>query len=80
MKLEKYFVLNKYLLSLFGVNNFKELQQKLKDIQERIDNDGRTYFVNTLITSFNKKILVDDFLKNILFKVKKEVINYELCL
>ena len=55
MKVEKYLILNKYLLSLFGVNDFKELQQKLKDVQEGIDSDGRTYFVNTLIASFDKK-------------------------
>jgi len=53
MKIEKYFVLNKYLLSLFGVEDFRELQQKLKDAHEGTDTDGRTYFVNTLISSFS---------------------------
>jgi len=78
MKVEKYLILNKYLLSLFGVNDFKELQQKLKDVQEGIDSDGRTYFVNTLIASFDKKkILEYDLLRydsNIQEYVRK--INY----
>jgi len=64
MKIERYFVLNKYLLSLFGVDDFKDLQQKLKDAQEGIDSDGRTYFVNTLISAFsNRKISEEDLLR-----------------
>jgi hypothetical protein len=31
MKIEKYLVLNKYLLSLFGVSEFKELQRELAE-------------------------------------------------
>lgn len=31
MNIEKYLVLNEYLLSLFGVDDFKALQEKLKD-------------------------------------------------
>ena len=31
MNIEKYLVLNKYLLSLFGVSDFKDLQEKLKE-------------------------------------------------
>ena len=30
MNIEKYFVLFKYLLNLFGVNTFKDLQERLK--------------------------------------------------
>jgi len=64
MKIERYFVLNKYLLSLFGVDDFKDLQQKLKDAQEGVDSDGRTYFVNTLISAFsNRKISEEDLLR-----------------
>jgi len=79
MKLEKYFILNKYLLSLFGVNDFKELQQKLKDIPEGTDSNGRTFFVNVLRSSFeNRKITEEDLLRydlNIQEYVKK--INYK---
>jgi len=64
MKIERYFVLNKYLLSLFGVDDFKDLQQKLKDAQEGVDSDGRTYFVNTLISAFsNRKISEENLLR-----------------
>jgi len=64
MKIEKYFVLNKYLLSLFGVKDFKELQQKLKDSHEGTDTEGRTYFVNTLISAFsNVKISERELLR-----------------
>jgi len=31
MNIEEYLVLNKYLLSLFGVSDFKDLQEKLKE-------------------------------------------------
>jgi len=30
MNIEKYLVLNEYLLSLFGVSDFRDLQEKLK--------------------------------------------------
>jgi len=60
MKIEKYFILNKYLLSLFGVSDFKELQLKLKDAKEGVDSDGKTYFVNILISTFPNKIIPED--------------------
>jgi hypothetical protein len=79
MKIEKYFILNKYLLSLFGVSDFKDLQQKLKDAQEGIDSDGKTHFVNILISAFsNRKISENDLLRydfNIQEYVRK--INYK---
>jgi hypothetical protein len=78
MKIEKYFILNKYLLSLFGVNDFKELQQKLKDTKEGVDSDGRSYFVTTLISFGNKKVSEGDLLRydlNIQKYVEK--INYK---
>ncbi|MBW9220670.1 DEAD/DEAH box helicase family protein [Methanothermococcus sp. SCGC AD-155-M21] len=49
IKLEKHMVLNKYFLSFFGFNDFKELGEKLKDTQEGYDNLGRSYFIDTLI-------------------------------
>jgi len=78
MKIEKYFILNKYILSLLGVRDFKDLQQKLKDVQEGIDSNGRSYFVNVLISSFpNRKISEEELLRydsNIQKYVKR--INY----
>jgi len=52
MNIEKYLVLSKYLLSLFGVKDFRDLQEKLKDAPVTVDSDGRTHFVNILRSSF----------------------------
>jgi len=74
MSIEKYLILNKYILSLFGVSEFKELQQKLKDVREGTDSDGRSYFVNTLRALENLKIQEDDLLgydRNIQSYVRK---------
>ncbi|MEO0232204.1 MAG: DEAD/DEAH box helicase family protein [candidate division WOR-3 bacterium] len=56
MGIEKYLVLNKYLLSLFGVEDIRDLLNQLKDKKEGIDSDGRSYFVNALIGSQNLNI------------------------
>ena len=48
MKIEKYLVLNKYLLSLFGIAEFKNLQKELAEKPVGYDSDGRSYFVNVL--------------------------------
>jgi len=79
MNIEKYFVLNKYLLSLFGVSDFRDLQEKLKDAPVGVDSDGRSYFVNVLRSSFENLKLPEDLLlrydENIQFHVRK--INYK---
>ena len=56
MRLGKYLILNKYLLSLFGVNSISDLREELKNKKEGFDNDGRSYFVDTLIGLKNLKI------------------------
>jgi hypothetical protein len=74
MNIEKYLVLNKYLLSLFGVSDFRDLQKKLKDTRVGVDNDGRSHFVNALRGIENLKIPEDTLLKydeNIQSYVKK---------
>ncbi|MBW6484640.1 MAG: DEAD/DEAH box helicase family protein [Syntrophobacterales bacterium] len=48
MKIEKYLVLNRYLLSLFGVDEFKKLQNALADKRVGYDPEGRSYFVEVL--------------------------------
>ncbi len=63
MKIEKYLILNKYFLSLFGIKYFRDLQLKLKDTKEGIDSDGKTYFVNALIGLEGLKISEDDLLR-----------------
>ena len=81
MSIEKYLVLTKYMLSLFGVSDFKDLQEKLKDVPVAVDSDGRTYFIKILRSSFEglrKDILLEETLlrydENIQSYVKK--INY----
>ncbi|MDW7973257.1 MAG: DEAD/DEAH box helicase family protein, partial [Thermodesulfovibrio sp.] len=78
MSIEKYLVLNKYLLSLFGVGEFKELQQKLRDAQTGYDSDGRSHFARALRSSLiNLKISEDklwEYDENIRSYVEK--INY----
>jgi len=51
------------MLSLFGVNEFRDLQQKLKDVREGTDSDGRSYFVNTLRAFENLKIKEEELLR-----------------
>ncbi len=63
MKIEKYLILNKYFLSLFGVRDFRDLQLKLKDTKEGTDSDGKTHFVNALIGLAKLKINKDDLLR-----------------
>ena len=82
MNIEKYLVLSKYLLSLFGVSDFRDLQEKVKDAQTTVDSDGRSYFVNILRSSFEglrKDILPEEVLlrydENIQSYVRK--INYK---
>ncbi len=63
MNIEKYLVLNKYLLSLFGFKNIKDLLNELKNKNEGVDSDGRSYFVSTLQSLVNLKIPKDDLLR-----------------
>jgi superfamily II DNA or RNA helicase len=56
MEIEKYLILNKYFLSLFGVKDFDDLRKRFKNVKEDIDSDGRTYFANTLLSLRDLKI------------------------
>ncbi|GIW65483.1 MAG: hypothetical protein KatS3mg095_0002 [Candidatus Parcubacteria bacterium] len=49
MEFEKYLVLNKYFLNLFGFEDFNEAREKLKDTEEGYDSTGRSFFVDVLI-------------------------------
>jgi len=79
MNIEKHLVLNKYLLFLFGVGDFRDLQEKLKDARVDVDSDGRSNFINVLRSSFENIKIPEDILlrhdENIQFHVKK--INYK---
>ncbi len=69
--------MNKYLLSLFGVSDIKNLLNELKNKSEGVDSDGRSYFVNALRGIEDLKVSEDDLLRydeNIQYYVKK--INY----
>ena len=81
MNIEKYLVLTKYMLSLFGISDFKDLQEKLKGVPVAVDSDGRTYFINILRSYFEglrKDVLLEETLlrydENIQSYVRK--INY----
>lgn len=50
MELEKHLVLNKYFLNLFGFDEFDELREKLKGIREGEGSQGRSFFINVLIS------------------------------
>lgn len=75
MNIEKYLVLNRYLLSLFGVRAFKDLQEKLKDAPSGVDSDGRSNFINVLSLYFEGLKIPQDMLlkydENIQSCVKK---------
>jgi superfamily II DNA or RNA helicase len=74
MQIEVYLVLNKYLFSLFGVRDFKVLQDKLRDVKEDVDSDGRSYFLNALLGLKDLKIPDNDLIRydqNIQSYVKK---------
>ncbi|MCX8096284.1 MAG: restriction endonuclease subunit R, partial [Spirochaetes bacterium] len=62
MSIEKYLVLNKYLLSIFGVIGFRNLQEQLKIVKTGEDSDGRSHFVNVLCSLDNLKIDEDKLL------------------
>jgi len=51
--IEKHLVINKYLLSLFGVTEFKSMQSELANTQTEIDSEGRTHF-SRRINSFSR--------------------------
>lgn len=63
MNIEKYLILNKYLLSLFGVSEFRDLQEKLRDAQVGTDSEGRTHFINVLASFEGLKIPEELLLK-----------------
>jgi hypothetical protein len=48
MKLERYLILNRYFLSLFGFNKFSELRDKLAGTKEGFDSDGRSALISVL--------------------------------
>jgi len=74
MEIERYLVLNRYLLSQFGVNDIKDLLDELKNKNEGIDSDGRSYFVKSLIGLDRLQLSKDallDYDHNIQCYVKK---------
>lgn len=72
MTLEKYLVLNKYLLLLFGVSDFRDLKEKLKDAPVGIDSDGRSNFVNVLRSGLENLKIPED----ILLRYDENILSY----
>jgi hypothetical protein len=58
MNIEKYLVLNKYILSLFGADEFKVLQERLKDAREGFDAEGGAISL-TLFARWKKLMKAD---------------------
>ena len=75
MNIEKYLLLNKYLLSLFGVSDFRELQEKLRDAPVGVDSDGRSHFINVLRSSF-ENLQKDKLPEDILFRYDENIQSY----
>jgi len=63
MKLEKYFILNKYLLSLVGYSSFSELRNIIKDREVGFENDGKSYFLSALMGRRDMKISSGELIK-----------------
>lgn len=72
LSIEKYLILNKYLLSLFGASEFKDLQVKLKDTSSDVDEDGKTYFINAIISSSPKL----NIQRNVLLEYDQNIKGY----
>lgn len=56
MKLERYLILNRYLLYLLGFNKFSELRDRLADTKEGFDSEGRSFFLNVLKSQESLKV------------------------
>jgi len=64
MKFNEKLVLNSYLLSLFGVDNFEELTKDLKDSQlEELDENDNSLFYHKLKDKIINRIISDDKLQ-----------------
>lgn len=73
MKIEEYLVLNKYLLSLFGLENFRKLKERLQDVREGTESDGRTFFLHTILSHFK----IQDRLQEALLRYDENIQTYQ---
>ena len=89
MKIEKYLILNKHMLSLFGVSEFKDLQKELGEKSIGYDSEERSYFINVLksLDGLKRNLLpeerllgydenIRDYLKKINIKKPKILLKY----
>jgi len=79
MNIEKYLILNKYLILLLGASDFRDLQEKLKDAPSGTDSDNRSHFINILWSSFDNIKISEDDLERYDSNIQKyvEKINYK---
>jgi hypothetical protein len=63
MELEKYLVLNKYFLDLFGFKDVNEFRGKLKDHEVGFDSKGRSYFMDAIVGLDSLKVGRDDLIR-----------------
>lgn len=74
IKIEKHLVLYKYILSLFGVSEFEELQKELSEINTFIQSDGTTSFYKRIVTL--PGIKTDKIQEENLLRYDKNIIYY----
>ncbi len=61
MAIDKYLVLNKYILSFFGVSDFNDLQDSVKNANPSTNpNTGKTYFFESLMSNLKDTELLYD--------------------
>ncbi len=74
MNIEKYLLLNKYILSLFGVEDFRELKEHLQNVPEGTESDGKTFFLHSILSHFK---IQDPSLEEALHRYDENIQTYQ---
>ncbi len=62
MNLEKSLILNKYLLYLFGFENFSDFKREFENKREGFDSDGKSYFADVIVGLENLRLALEEIL------------------
>jgi len=65
MKIEKYLALNKYILFLFGVDEFKVLQERLKTVEGRKSPEPKEEYIKNHVLFLDDKEWPDKLFKEL---------------
>ena len=76
MRIEKYLILNRYLLSLFGVEKIEEIQEQLKHASYGPNQNGETYYASILASILASNLKKKNISKDKLLK-EKELFEYD---